>query len=154
MRPVFVARGPAFRKNYTTPANKTVNSVDIYDLMCFILEIMPPANNGTFENVLILLEPIYFANKIVKFINELTAESVHTIDFKFKPSVESRLIRKLIFVNKFNEELNALLGLINGRIHLVILVILLMSFILVIQIKASRWPRTIWISVPTSRPAN
>ncbi len=49
MRPVFVARGPAFKKNYTTLKSTTVNSVDIYNLMCFILDLVPGPNNGSFE---------------------------------------------------------------------------------------------------------
>jgi len=48
MHPVFVARGPAFKKNYLA---KQFNSTDTYVLMCHILGLEPAANNGSFENV-------------------------------------------------------------------------------------------------------
>lgn len=48
MHPIFIAHGPAFKKNFTTP---TFNNVDIYPLMCFILEIIPAVNNGSLANV-------------------------------------------------------------------------------------------------------
>lgn len=48
MHPVFVARGPAFKKNYLA---KQFNSTDTYVLMCHILGLEPAANNGSFANV-------------------------------------------------------------------------------------------------------
>ncbi|XP_060707307.1 bis(5'-adenosyl)-triphosphatase enpp4 [Hemiscyllium ocellatum] len=52
MHPLLVAHGPAFRKSYKT---NTINSVDIYPLMCHILGLKEEANNGTFANVRCLL---------------------------------------------------------------------------------------------------
>lgn len=49
MRPIFVARGPSFRVNHTL--NSTVNLVDIYPLMCHLLDLKPAANNGSFDRV-------------------------------------------------------------------------------------------------------
>ena len=49
MHPVFVARGPAFKQDYLI--NTTVNSVDIYLLMCTILDLTPAEHNGTFNNI-------------------------------------------------------------------------------------------------------
>ena len=41
MHPVFVARGPAFKKNYSTNADIHIKSVDVYELVCFILNLKP-----------------------------------------------------------------------------------------------------------------
>jgi len=48
MHPVFVARGPVFKKNFLA---KQFNSTDTYVLMCHILGLEPAANNGSFANV-------------------------------------------------------------------------------------------------------
>ena len=48
MHPIFLAHGPAFKKNYTI---KSFNNVDIYPLMCLILGIQPGVNNGSLEIV-------------------------------------------------------------------------------------------------------
>ena len=52
MFPIFIAHGPAFKQNYTV---KSFRNVDIYPLMCFILEIEPGITNGSLENVLDML---------------------------------------------------------------------------------------------------
>ena len=52
MRPVFVARGPAFRRNYIKTA---MRSVDLYPLMCHILSLHPLPNNGSLSRVQDLL---------------------------------------------------------------------------------------------------
>uniref|UniRef100_A0A9J8BCS0 Ectonucleotide pyrophosphatase/phosphodiesterase 5 n=1 Tax=Cyprinus carpio carpio TaxID=630221 RepID=A0A9J8BCS0_CYPCA len=48
MRPVFVARGPAFRRDYT---KASMRSVDLYPLMCSILGLKPLPNNGSLSSV-------------------------------------------------------------------------------------------------------
>ncbi|XP_067840587.1 ectonucleotide pyrophosphatase/phosphodiesterase family member 5 [Heptranchias perlo] len=52
MQPIFIAHGPAFKKNFTKEA---INSVDLYPLICHLLGIDPVPNNGTFKNVQELL---------------------------------------------------------------------------------------------------
>ncbi|KAI7790002.1 ectonucleotide pyrophosphatase/phosphodiesterase family member 5 [Triplophysa rosa] len=52
MHPVFVARGPAFLRDYT---KASMNSVDLYPLMCDILGLKPLPNNGSLSNVQELL---------------------------------------------------------------------------------------------------
>ncbi|XP_069742809.1 bis(5'-adenosyl)-triphosphatase enpp4 [Narcine bancroftii] len=52
MHPLLVAYGPAFQKAYKT---KTINSIDVYPLMCHILGLKEEPNNGTFRNVRCLL---------------------------------------------------------------------------------------------------
>ncbi|XP_028858742.1 ectonucleotide pyrophosphatase/phosphodiesterase family member 5 [Denticeps clupeoides] len=52
MHPVFIARGPAFRKGYN---KDSMRSVDLYPLMCHILGLQPLANNGSLANVQDLL---------------------------------------------------------------------------------------------------
>lgn len=48
MQPFLAAQGPAFRKGYRM---KTINSVDLYPLMCNLLGIPEMPNNGSFTNV-------------------------------------------------------------------------------------------------------
>uniref|UniRef100_A0A673N4S7 Ectonucleotide pyrophosphatase/phosphodiesterase 5 n=1 Tax=Sinocyclocheilus rhinocerous TaxID=307959 RepID=A0A673N4S7_9TELE len=48
MHPVFVARGPAFRRDYT---KASMRSVDLYPLMCSILGLKPLPNNGSLSRV-------------------------------------------------------------------------------------------------------
>ncbi|XP_036406121.1 ectonucleotide pyrophosphatase/phosphodiesterase family member 5 [Megalops cyprinoides] len=53
MHPVFVARGPAFRRGYSMAS---MRSVDLYPLMCHILAVPPAPNNGTLGSVRDLLK--------------------------------------------------------------------------------------------------
>ncbi|XP_007901469.1 bis(5'-adenosyl)-triphosphatase enpp4 [Callorhinchus milii] len=52
MHPLLVAHGPAFRKGYKT---NTIDSIDVYPLMCHILGLKEESNNGTFAHVRCLL---------------------------------------------------------------------------------------------------
>ncbi|KAL0967137.1 hypothetical protein UPYG_G00248270 [Umbra pygmaea] len=52
MHPVFVARGPSFRKNFI---KSSMHSVDLYPLMCHILSVRPRPNNGSLSRVRDLL---------------------------------------------------------------------------------------------------
>lgn len=52
MHPFLAAHGPAFHKGYK---QSTIDSVDIYPMMCHILGLKPRANNGTFGHVQCLL---------------------------------------------------------------------------------------------------
>uniref|UniRef100_H2ZBS7 Ectonucleotide pyrophosphatase/phosphodiesterase family member 5 n=1 Tax=Ciona savignyi TaxID=51511 RepID=H2ZBS7_CIOSA len=52
MHPFFIAHGPAFKQNYVSPP---FDSVDVYDLICHILNITPAPNNGSFAAVQDLL---------------------------------------------------------------------------------------------------
>ncbi len=49
MLPIFISHGPNFKENFKINA---FNNVDIYPLMCFILEVEPACNNGSLENVI------------------------------------------------------------------------------------------------------
>ena len=48
MRAIFIGHGPAFRRGYTA---KPFEIVDIYPLICKILDIKPAPNNGSLANV-------------------------------------------------------------------------------------------------------
>ena len=48
MHPIFVAHGPAFKKNYTAAP---FNTVDVYSLICHILSITPRPNDGSLTNI-------------------------------------------------------------------------------------------------------
>lgn len=52
MRPVFVARGPAFKQNAVV---ESIDTVDIYPLLCHILNIEPAPNNGSLTRAATLL---------------------------------------------------------------------------------------------------
>ncbi|XP_077018087.1 ectonucleotide pyrophosphatase/phosphodiesterase family member 5 isoform X2 [Tamandua tetradactyla] len=52
MHPIFLAHGPAFRKNFTKEA---MNSTDLYPLLCHLLNITAMPNNGSLKNVQDLL---------------------------------------------------------------------------------------------------
>ena len=156
MRPIFVARGPAFKKNYTTLKSTTVNSVDIYNLMCFILDLVPGPNNGSFENVQELLEPNYYRIKILEYIKEI----VNPNYLKNNSIIESdakvvNFYRKKFDLKAINNELKDLLRIINSRIRFFILIIVLFSFILIFQLKMSRWPNELeWVVLPTVLTGN
>ena len=48
MKPIFYARGPNIKRNYTV---SPFESVDIYPLVAALLGIEPEPNNGTLDNV-------------------------------------------------------------------------------------------------------
>lgn len=52
MHPIFLAHGPAFRKNFTKEA---MNSTDLYSLLCHLLNVTALPHNGSFSNVQDLL---------------------------------------------------------------------------------------------------
>ncbi|XP_036910063.1 ectonucleotide pyrophosphatase/phosphodiesterase family member 5 [Sturnira hondurensis] len=52
MHPIFLAHGPAFRKNFTREA---MNSTDLYPLLCHLLSIPAMPHNGSLRNVQDLL---------------------------------------------------------------------------------------------------
>ncbi|XP_006076213.4 ectonucleotide pyrophosphatase/phosphodiesterase family member 5 [Bubalus bubalis] len=52
MHPIFLAHGPAFRKNFTKAA---MNSTDLYPLLCHLLNITALPHNGSLSNVQDLL---------------------------------------------------------------------------------------------------
>ncbi|GFO16409.1 ectonucleotide pyrophosphatase/phosphodiesterase 5, partial [Plakobranchus ocellatus] len=60
MRPIFVARGPAFKQNAVV---ESIDTVDIYPLICHLLNIDPAPNNGSLERAATLLrDPPKFSN--------------------------------------------------------------------------------------------
>lgn len=60
MRPIFLAYGPAFKKNLKVESFETVN---YYPLMCHLLNITPSPNNGSLENVEHLLSKRLFGRR-------------------------------------------------------------------------------------------
>ena len=48
MRPIFVAHGPAFKRGYVS---EPFDLVDIYSLMCYILEVEPRLHDGNFDAI-------------------------------------------------------------------------------------------------------
>ncbi|KAK3774569.1 hypothetical protein RRG08_034999 [Elysia crispata] len=52
MHPFFLAMGPSFKKNYSVDS---FNNVDVYPLMCQLLQLTPAPNNGSMDIVKKLL---------------------------------------------------------------------------------------------------
>jgi len=48
MHPIFIAHGPAFKKAYKA---EPFQSVDLYPLLCHLLDIKPRPNNGSLEAI-------------------------------------------------------------------------------------------------------
>ncbi|MBN2349401.1 MAG: alkaline phosphatase family protein [Bacteroidales bacterium] len=48
MHGIFFAVGPAFKDNYTQP---TFENIQIYNLLCYLLNLTPAPNNGNFEEI-------------------------------------------------------------------------------------------------------
>jgi len=48
MHPIFFARGPAFKKNFKADPFETIN---MYSLLCHLLDINPRPNNGSVDDV-------------------------------------------------------------------------------------------------------
>jgi predicted AlkP superfamily pyrophosphatase or phosphodiesterase len=53
MYPIFIAHGPSFKKQFKIETK--IKNVDIYPLMCKVLRIEPGVNNGSLENIQIIL---------------------------------------------------------------------------------------------------
>lgn len=54
MRPIFFAKGPDFKVNFTTDVFESVN---VYPLLCHLLRINPSPNNGSIDNLAHILAP-------------------------------------------------------------------------------------------------
>lgn len=70
MHPIFLAHGPAFRKNFTKEA---MNSTDLYPLLCHLLNITALPHNGSFRNVRDLLSSA--APKVTPYTQSTTHKS-------------------------------------------------------------------------------
>ena len=55
MHPFFIAHGPVFKRGYIS---EPFNSVDVYPLICKILNIQPAPNNGSLDNIQHILKLI------------------------------------------------------------------------------------------------
>ncbi|BFY97347.1 hypothetical protein BsWGS_00387 [Bradybaena similaris] len=53
MKPIFIARGPAFKSGKNV---RPIESVDIYPLVCYLLDIHPAPNNGSLDRAATLLK--------------------------------------------------------------------------------------------------
>ena len=62
MHPLFVAMGPGFKKGVSV---ETFHTVDIYPLMCQLLDLDPAPNNGSLDTVQSLLVEEYEGNTFV-----------------------------------------------------------------------------------------
>lgn len=62
MKGIFYASGPKFKQNFTLNNSSLLYNVDIFGLMCIILNIKPcPPSNGSLENI----QPFLKTNKQV-----------------------------------------------------------------------------------------
>ena len=70
MHPIFIAHGPAFKKGYKA---EPFASIDLYPLLCRLLDIEPRLNNGSFEaikQILVGHNMIGYGDKITIIICE------------------------------------------------------------------------------------
>jgi hypothetical protein len=58
MHPLFIAHGPAFKSGFKIDSFR---NVDIYPLMCHILDVEPATHNGTLDNVAAMLSSNSFS---------------------------------------------------------------------------------------------
>ncbi|XP_005103202.1 ectonucleotide pyrophosphatase/phosphodiesterase family member 5 [Aplysia californica] len=72
MHPFFVAMGPSFKNNFELDQFR---SVDVYPLMCHILNLKPAPNNGSMETVSLLLKD-YDGGKRTTFVWTFIAVAV------------------------------------------------------------------------------
>jgi len=58
MKGIFYAFGPKFKQNYTLANSSLLYNIDLFNLMCTILNINPcPASNGTVKHIEPFLKP-------------------------------------------------------------------------------------------------
>jgi hypothetical protein len=110
MHPVFVARGPAFKKNYSTNSDIHINSVDVYELMCFILNLKPGKNNGTLKYIKDIIDVNYFKNRN----NE-----------KSYSSLKKNIFRPFLDEINYISDLNR-----NGHLYVAFLILILIVFVI------------------------
>ncbi|GFO15234.1 ectonucleotide pyrophosphatase/phosphodiesterase family member 5 [Plakobranchus ocellatus] len=65
MHPFFLAMGPSFKKGYSVD---TFNNVDVYPLMCKLLNLVPAPNNGSMNIVKKLLVPEDPKTSMITFV--------------------------------------------------------------------------------------
>lgn len=81
MYPIFIAHGPAFKQNFESPV---FNNVDIYPLMCYILQIIPAINNGSLENVKLMLSDMDHCEYITsKYRDIYKIDSLKKLNYSF-----------------------------------------------------------------------
>ncbi|XP_043856840.1 ectonucleotide pyrophosphatase/phosphodiesterase family member 5 [Dromiciops gliroides] len=76
MHPLFLAHGPAFKKNVS---KASMNSTDLYPLLCHILDITPMPHNGSLANVEELLS--------FKIVPKVTPHSMTTPQSNVNPRI-------------------------------------------------------------------
>lgn len=66
MHPFFIARGPAFKKNFVSL--KQFNSVDVYPMMCKILDMEAGPHDGDLSNIEHILSEEHDHSSLVTLI--------------------------------------------------------------------------------------
>ncbi len=79
MHPYFIAYGPAFKRGYNVTQ---FMNLDIFPLMCHILGVKCPPNNGSFERVKPLLNPEWLKPRIRTYSNAFRRQEP---SFKYVP---------------------------------------------------------------------
>lgn len=149
MRPVFLARGPSFRANHQL--NSTVNLVDIYPLMCHLLDLKPGPNNGSFENVKDLL--VESAQRINTEQNAIAQNSLSANEKKDNENKNGTIIKLVVNITRGDvrrsedrhwREFLDVFGFYHGHfrfvhlIPLIILVMIMVTFFCLCRMEMSR----------------
>lgn len=57
---MFVAHGPSFKESTQV---RPFHNIDLYNLMCVMIDIVPVPNNGTWVSLIGMLPDVSFVNK-------------------------------------------------------------------------------------------
>lgn len=96
MWPMFVASGPAFKKNYHIEEN--LETVDYYSIMCEILQINCPINDGDFKRAHKMLSSVSTRGK--KWL-EMNESSPKILSINFHTLLTFLMFIHLLFFNVF-----------------------------------------------------
>ena len=84
MHPFFIAHGPAFKKGFQS---ESFNNVDLYPLLCHILDIEPVPNNGSLENI-----------ENILFVHDSSFVTIVTCEFLIFYSVLHDITSTVIYI--------------------------------------------------------
>lgn len=81
MKGIFYASGPEFQRNFTLDRSTSLYNVDLFNLMCYILQIQDcPSSNGTISHI----EPLVVnARRMRRFLQSNRQPTVERVLFLF-----------------------------------------------------------------------
>ncbi|CAL1538506.1 unnamed protein product [Lymnaea stagnalis] len=108
MHPFFVAMGPSFKKNFSI---ETFNNVDLYPLLCHLLNLKPAPNNGSLDIVSQLLvdqtdtpSTLTLTTYVVSFIIIVLVAGVYIITALYYQNIWKNMHHQQYMAVKPNDE--------------------------------------------------